>query len=80
MAEGIKSLMKTDYAIATSGIAGPSGGTDTKPVGTICIAISGPDFIETYTKVFNGDRVRNVQRFSAEALNLLRLRLGIQLM
>lgn len=80
MAEGIKSLMKTDYAIATSGIAGPSGGTDTKPVGTICIAISGPDFIETYTKVFNGDRVRNVLRFSAEALNLLRLRLGIQLM
>jgi nicotinamide-nucleotide amidase len=79
MAEGIKNLMKTDYAIATSGIAGPSGGTDTKPVGTICIAIAGPDFIETYVKVFNGDRIRNVQRFSAEALNLLRLKLGIQL-
>jgi len=80
MAEGAKSLMKTDYAIATSGIAGPSGGTDTKPVGTICIAIVGPDFVETHVKVFNGDRVRNVQRFSAEALNLLRLKLGIQLM
>lgn len=80
MAEGIKRIMGTDYSIATSGIAGPSGGTEAKPVGTICIAIAGPDFIETYVKVFNGDRVRNVQRFSAEALNLFRLKLGIQSM
>lgn len=80
MAVGIRKLMKTDYSVATSGIAGPSGGTETKPVGTICIAIAGPDFIETHIKVFNGDRIRNVQRFSAEALNLLRLRLGIQLL
>lgn len=79
MAEGVKNMMETDYAIATSGIAGPSGGTDTKPVGTICIAIAGPDFTEAYVKVFNGDRIRNVQRFSAEALNCMRLKLGIQL-
>ncbi|MEN6619840.1 MAG: CinA family nicotinamide mononucleotide deamidase-related protein [Rikenellaceae bacterium] len=79
MSKGVKELLKSDYAIATSGIAGPNGGTPEKPVGTLWIAVAGPDFCETRKVVLNGDRLRNIERFSAEALNMLRLKLGIQL-
>ncbi|MFA6334343.1 MAG: CinA family nicotinamide mononucleotide deamidase-related protein [Bacteroidales bacterium] len=78
MAEGVKRVMNSDYAIATSGIAGPGGGSPGKPVGMLWIAVSGPDFCETKSVVFNGDRLRNIDRFSSEALNFLRLKLGIQ--
>ena len=73
MAEGAKRLLKTDYAIATSGIAGPQGGTEEKPVGTIWIALATPR--KTIAKKFHfGDnRERNIKRSAAAALNLLRL-------
>ena len=79
MAENVRKLMKSDFSIATSGIAGPSGGSPDKPVGTVWIAISGPNFLESQMKIFNGNRQNNIERFSAEALNFLRLRLGLQL-
>lgn len=79
MASGVRRLLKTDYAVATSGIAGPEGGTPEKPVGTLWIAVAGPDFCESRRVTFNGDRQRNIDRFSSEALNTLRLKLGIQL-
>jgi len=72
MAAGARTLFNTDYAVATSGIAGPDGGTDEKPVGTIWIAISSGErnVMEKFT--FGNDRVINIRRFSLAALNLLR--------
>jgi nicotinamide-nucleotide amidase len=72
MAEGARKLLKTDFAVATSGIAGPSGGTDEKPVGTLWIAVTheAGTFAEKHT--FSTDRSANITRFTIVALNLLR--------
>jgi nicotinamide-nucleotide amidase len=72
MAQGVRSKLKTDYAISTSGIAGPDGGTDEKPVGTVWIAISGPQ--KTIAQQFNmGDnRERTIQRTAIQGLDMLR--------
>lgn len=73
MAKGIKSKFKTDYAIAISGIAGPDGGTEIKPVGTVWISvISNKNLISKVFK-FGNDRQINIIRSSATALNMLRL-------
>jgi nicotinamide-nucleotide amidase len=72
MAAGARSLFKTDYAVATSGIAGPDGGTDLKPVGTIWIAVASEKGIVSEKRVFGNDRITNIKRFSLAALNLLR--------
>lgn len=81
MALGVKNLMNTDFAIATSGIAGPTGGSDEKPVGLVWIAvafrdkISKTDRVEVRSFFFNGDRERNIDRFASNALNFLRLKI-----
>ncbi|MFT6211589.1 MAG: nicotinamide-nucleotide amidase [Bacteroidia bacterium] len=72
MAEGVKSRMKTDYAISVSGVAGPNGGTDEKPVGTVWTAIAGPLGVITKKHQFGHDRVRNIEISANAALNLLR--------
>ena len=72
MAKKAKSLFKTDYCVATSGIAGPDGGTETKPVGTLWIAVASEKGIITEKRVFGNDRITNINRFSLAALNLLR--------
>lgn len=72
MAEGVRALMDSDYAVATSGIAGPGGGSEEKPVGLVWIAVAGRGFVETRSFVFKSDRERNIERFSAHALNFLR--------
>ena len=72
MATGARNLFKTEYAVATSGIAGPDGGTEAKPVGTIWIAVASEKGIVTEKQVFGNDRLTNIKRFSLAALNLLR--------
>jgi nicotinamide-nucleotide amidase len=72
MAKGARYLLKTDYAVATSGIAGPGGGTEEKPVGTIWIAVSSDKGTVSEKYVFGNDRIVNIKRFSLAALNLLR--------
>jgi len=75
MAIGVKELYNADYAIATTGIAGPGGGTDIKPVGSVWVSAAGDFGIDSNYKVFTGDRTRNITRFSSEALNFLRIKI-----
>ena len=72
MAENARKIMKTDYAVATSGIAGPGGGTQDKPAGTVWIAVSSKSKTSARLFTFNGQREQNKQRFAANALNFLR--------
>ena len=71
MARGVKAQLGTDYSISTSGIAGPDGGTKTKPVGTIWIAVAGKSSIETKKFHFHGDRLNNIERTTSQALLML---------
>ncbi|MDZ7743623.1 MAG: competence/damage-inducible protein A [Bacteroidota bacterium] len=72
MAEGIKQKFKTNYAIATSGIAGPSGGSEEKPVGTTWIAIATPEKVFARKFQFGEHRGRNIRKTAVQALNMLR--------
>lgn len=75
MAEGGRKLLKTDFAVATSGIAGPDGGTESKPVGTIWISVTSKKRTTAEKLVFGSDRITNINRFSIAALNLVRMQI-----
>jgi nicotinamide-nucleotide amidase len=72
MAINTRLLFNTDYSVAVSGIAGPSGGTDNKPVGMIWIAVSCKEAIRASEFRFGDNRERNIRRASVTALNMLR--------
>ncbi len=72
MAKGVRKLMGTTYSIATSGIAGPDGGSAEKPAGMVCVAVAGENFVETKEFRFKGSRKLNTERFSSNALNFMR--------
>ena len=72
MADEARKLLNSDYCVATSGIAGPDGGTETKPVGTLWMAVSSESGTIAENRVFGTDRLTNIKRFSLAALNLLR--------
>jgi nicotinamide-nucleotide amidase len=73
MVAGAIRLLQTDIAIATSGIAGPSGGTPEKPVGTIWVAVGDKERTVTKKLQLGKDRMRNIQYTAIHGLNMLRL-------
>ncbi|MFT3885545.1 MAG: competence/damage-inducible protein A [Flavobacteriales bacterium] len=75
MASGVREALKSDWAIATSGVAGPDGGTPDKPVGTVWLAVAGPDGVRSSKGVFMGARDLVIQRSAIAGLNMLRKRL-----
>jgi nicotinamide-nucleotide amidase len=72
MAKKVRKLLKTDYAITTSGVAGPDGGTIEKPVGTTWIAIATPKKVYAQKFMLGDDRERNIRRAAIFGLNMLR--------
>jgi nicotinamide-nucleotide amidase len=73
MAQGVRRIAGATYGLSTSGIAGPGGATDDKPVGTVCIGLA---YVKGYRFNFAGnDRLTNKKIFAMKALDLLRTEL-----
>jgi nicotinamide-nucleotide amidase len=80
MADGVRKKLKTDIGLATSGIAGPDGGTPEKPVGTVWIALATENEIITKKLQLGGSREQNIHFSAINLLNLLRkYLLGIEI-
>lgn len=75
MAEGGRARLDVDWCISVSGVAGPTGGTETCPVGTIWIGIAGPERTVTKRFQFGDNRERNIQMSVLSSLNYLRCEL-----
>ncbi|MEQ1876369.1 MAG: CinA family protein [Bdellovibrionia bacterium] len=78
MAKGVQIQMKSDWSLAVTGIAGPSGGSPEKPVGTVWFAIAGPNFEVSQTQIFTGNRTEIQMRAAVHALTLLVKAMGTQ--
>lgn len=75
MATGVRAALRTDWSVALTGIAGPDGGTPEKPVGTVWMAVAGPDGVQSVLGKFPGRRSTIIEGSALAALNLLRKRL-----
>lgn len=75
MASGVRTALRTDWSVAYSGVAGPDGGTPEKPVGTVWIAVAGPDGVRSKLVNFPGTRDLVIERSALAGLNMLRKRL-----
>ena len=71
MASGARSLFSSDYAVSLTGYAGPGGGTDTNPVGTVYIGLCSPQVVSSKRFVFSGNRQEVRFRACLEALRML---------
>ncbi|MEM6450450.1 MAG: competence/damage-inducible protein A [Cyanobacteria bacterium P01_D01_bin.105] len=78
MAEGVRNCLGTNYGLSITGIAGPGGGSDEKPVGLVYLGLASTEGTTTYKKMFGADRSRShIRRQSTlHALNILRLKLS----
>lgn len=72
MAAGAIKTLQTDIAVATSGVAGPGGGTVEKPVGTVWMAVGNSEKIETRKWQIGKDRLKNIEYSSVQALDMIR--------
>jgi len=77
MAEGARRAIRADYAIATTGIAGPGGGTPDKPVGTVFIAVATPTETVVLQRFNPGDRLAFKETTARQALEQLAALLGM---
>ena len=71
MAQGVRDQFQSEWSVSITGIAGPSGGSAAKPVGTVCLAVAGPQFEKSVTRLFKGDRVAVQKQSADEAVKLL---------
>lgn len=71
MALGVLKRLDTDYALATTGIAGPTGGTDEKPVGSVWIAVADKNGVTSKLHRFGNDRLINIERAAIAGLGML---------
>ncbi|ELZ27179.1 competence/damage-inducible protein cina-like protein [Halogeometricum pallidum JCM 14848] len=83
MAAGVRDTAGTDWGVATTGIAGPGGGTDEKPVGTVYVGVayrgewgSGESYTTAARHEFDGDRVQVKERFARAALKTVETAVG----
>ena len=75
MAKGVRDLMGADFGVATTGVAGPAGGTEENPVGTVCIAVASPDGVASKRFNFGKDRENVINRATITAYEMLRQQL-----
>lgn len=78
MAEGVRRISGADYALATTGIAGPTGGTEQKPVGTVWFALATPTETVALKHACGTDRGQVIDRATAFAIRLLRDKLRLE--
>ncbi len=71
MSRNVRELLNCTFSVSITGIAGPGGGSQTKPVGTVWFGISGLKIVKTEMKVFIGDRARVQDAASDYAIELL---------
>ena len=72
MAEGVRNLMEADFGVATTGVAGPSGGTEENPIGTVWIGLASPSGVISKRFNFGKDRENVINRATIAAYEMLR--------
>ena len=75
MAKGVRQLMEADFGVATTGVAGPGGGTEQSPVGTVWIGVACQDGVVSDCYHFNGDRHSVINQATEAAYTMLKNRI-----